>query len=69
MKVSVLIERLKQLRYEQFQADKLTLPMGSIPEDAEVVVEYWDKDGFHGLVKDFDVNVNINNNIEISPNA
>ena len=69
MKVSVLIDKLKQLRYEQFQTAKLGMPMGSVPEDADVVIEFWDKDGFHGMTKDFDVNINVSLNIEISPNA
>lgn len=69
MKISTLIKKLEQLRYEHFQLVKMGMPSGEVPDDADVCIEYWDKEGFHGLTKDFDVIININENIEISPNG
>ena len=67
MKVSVLIKRLEELRYEHFQLQKMSCPSGLVPEEAEVLIEFWDKHGFHGLISNFYLDININNTIEISP--
>jgi len=52
VKVTELIKKLEELRTEAFQIEKFKVPMGSVPDDAEVVLELWDGNGFHGMTKE-----------------
>jgi len=55
VKVTQLIKELEKYRNETFQAAKMRTPMGSVPEDADVVLELWDGKGFHGMTKEITV--------------
>lgn len=65
MKVSTLIEKLKELNSVYFHSHRVN---GNVPDEPEVHIEFWDKDGFQGLTTNINLTLGLfNDGITIFP--